>query len=125
MIEASLVRATLFLDANYEKIYLPATRILNHNAFMDMLKMRIEMKKNKILDFQLIKLEQSKNKIQEKYSKISQGIRTADIVGMLRNGTCYILLSQADKQASLDVVERLEKLGIKGKLIESHEIPQE
>ena len=41
MIEASLVRAALFLDANYEKMYLPSTRILNHDAFIDMLKGRL------------------------------------------------------------------------------------
>ena len=117
MIEASLVRATLFMDANYEKMYLPSTRILNHDAFMDMLKVRLEMRKNKISDFQVIMLQELGNDIQKNYSEISEGIRTVDVVGMLRNGTCYILLSQADKQASLDVLARLEKLGVKGKLI--------
>jgi UDP-glucose 4-epimerase len=125
MIEASLVRATLFMDANYEKMYLPSTRILNHDAFMDMLKVRLEMRKNKISDFQVIMLQELGNDIQKNYSEISEGIRTVDVVGMLRNGTCYILLSQADKQASLDVLARLEKLGVKGKLIESNEIPLE
>lgn len=125
MIEASLVRATLFLDANYERMYLPSTRILNHDAFKDMLKVRLEMKKNKILSFQVIKLEESESDVRKKYPKISVVIRTADIIGMLRNGTCYILLSQADKQTSLDVVERLEKLGVKGCLVETNEIPLE
>jgi len=125
LIQASLVRATLFLGANYEKTYLHSTKILNHNAFMDTLKVRLEMKKNKIYDFQLMRLEQSENDIQEKYLQISEGIRTVDIVGMHRNGTCYILLSQADKQTSLEVVERLEKLDIRGKLIESCEIQLE
>jgi UDP-glucose 4-epimerase len=125
MIEASLVRATLFLDANYERMYLPSTRILNQDAFMDMLKVRLEMKKNKILNFQVIKLEESESDVRKKYPKISVVIRTADIIGMLRNGTCYILLSQGDKQTSLDVIERLEKLGVKGCLVETNEIPLE
>ena len=86
MIEASLVRATLFLDANYERMYLPSTRILNHDAFMDMLKVRIEMRKNKISDFQVIMLQESGINIQKNYPKISEGIRTVDIAGMLRNG---------------------------------------
>jgi nucleoside-diphosphate-sugar epimerase len=125
MIEASLVRATLFLDANYERMYLPSTRILNHDAFMDMLKVRLEMRKNKISDFQVIMLQEFGNNIQKKYRKISEGIRTVDITGMLRNGACYILLSQADTKASLEVLERLDKLGVKGKLIETNEIPLE
>lgn len=123
MIEASLVRATSFLDANYEKMYLPATRILNHDAFLDILKVRLEMKKNKVSDFQLIMLEVSESDIRNLYPKISAGIRSADVVGLLRNGACYILLSQSDRQASLDVVGRLGKLGIPGKLIEASEVP--
>jgi hypothetical protein len=83
------------------------------------------MKKNKILNFQVIKLEESESDVRKKYPKISVVIRTADIIGMLRNGTCYILLSQGDKQTSLDVVERLEKLGVKGCLVETNEIPLE
>ncbi len=122
MIEASLVRATLFLDANYERMYLPSTRIMNHDAFIDMLKMRLEMKKNKVSDFQLIALQESEVSVQQKYPKISIGIRSADVVGMLRNGTSYILLSQANKHASEEVVERLEKLGVQCKLIESSEV---
>ncbi len=35
LIQASLVRAAMFSNANYEKMHLPATRILNHHAFMD------------------------------------------------------------------------------------------
>lgn len=125
MIEASLARATLFLEANYERVYLPSTRILNHDAFIEMFKMRLEMKKSKVLDFQLVELEQSKSNVQERYLQIAKGIRAVDIVGMLRSGACYILLSQADIQSSLNVVERLEKLGVKGKLVESHNIPLE
>lgn len=125
MIEASLVRATLFLDANYERMYLPSTRILNHDAFIDMLKVRLEMRKNKISDFQLIALQESEADIQKKYPKISIGIRSADVVGMLRNGDSYILLSQADKQASQEVVDRLGKLGVQSKLIEASEVSLE
>ena len=84
-----------------------------------------KMKKNKISDFQVIMLQESEVDVQKKYSKISLGIRSADVVGMLKNGISYILLSQADKQASLEVVERLDKLGVKGKLIEAYEISLE
>lgn len=123
LIQASLVRAALFLNANYEKIYVPSTRILKAEAFTETLKVRHEMKDNKVLDYQLVMLEPSENGIQERYSRISQGIRTTDLVGMDRNGSYYILLSQSNKKVSQEVVDRLEKLGIKGKLIESNEIP--
>lgn len=122
MIEASLVRATFFMDANYEKTYLPSTRMLNHDAFLDTLKIRIEMKKNKVSDFQLVLLETNGLDIAKLYAKVSDGIRAADIVGVLRNGNCYILLSQSDKQSSLDVLDRIQHLGITGRLIDADEI---
>lgn len=122
LIEASLVRATLFLDANFSKVYLPSTRILNRDAFLDLLKIRVKLKKNGVSDFQLIKLMGDVNSIQEKYAEISMGIRSVDIVGTLGNGTCCILLSQADTQASLDVLSRLDKMGVKGDLLEVGEI---
>lgn len=123
MIEASLVRATSFLDANYEKVYLPSTRILNHDAFLDILKVRIEMKRNKVSDFQLVLLENNGADVISMYPVVSEGIRGADIVGVLRDGNCYILLSQSDSQSSLEVLERIKRLGINGKLIDSNEIP--
>lgn len=123
MIQASLVRATSFLDANYEKIYLPNTRILNHDAFIDILKVRLEMRKNKISDFQIIELQEPQASITKIYPKISAGIRTADVVGLLSNGKCYVLLSQADKGSSLDVIERLNQSGVRANLIEANEVP--
>ena len=123
LIQASLVRAALFLNANQEKIYVPSTRILKADAFQETLKVRREMKDNKVSDYQLMKLEPTENGIQERYSRLSEGIRTTDIVGMDRNGACYVLLSQSNRQASQEVVDRLEKLGIKGNLIDSNELP--
>ena len=102
--------------------YLPSTRILNRDAFLDLLKIRVQLKKNGVSDFQLIKLMGDINSIQEKYAAISTGIRSVDIVGMFGDGTCCILLSQADKQASLDVLTRLNKMGVEGDLVEVGEI---
>lgn len=122
LIEASLLRATMFLDANYSKTYLPSTRILNREAFLELLKVRLDMKKNGVSDFQLLRLYEDVAGVQENYAKISMGIRSVDILGVLDGGKCYILLSQADGQASLDVLSRLKKLGIEADIIETQEI---
>ena len=121
LIQASLVRASLFLDANYEKTYLPSTRILNHSAFMDVLGIRAEMKKNKISDYGLIVVDITENDVQEIYSKISQGIRPADVIGQRNDGNYYILLPQANKLTTNNVIDRLDNLGIKGRLIETNQ----
>ena len=123
LVQASLVRAALFLDANYEKIYLPSTRILNHASFKDALKIRIEMKKNKIADYQMVLVDKTENNIRDIYPRISEGIRTADLIGLWNDGNYYILLSQANESASEDVIERLKKLDINGRFVEINTIP--
>ena len=122
LIQASIVRATKLMDANYEKTFIPSTRILNPDAFMEILKTRVEMKKNGVSEYQLIMVEKMAVDFRELYSKMSEGIRAADIVGMQRDGNCCVLLSQADRSAANDVIARFEKLGLKSKLLDSHEI---
>jgi len=122
LIQASLVRATKLMDANYEKTFIPSTRILNPDAFMEILKTRIEMKRNGVSEYQLIVVEKTTVDFRELYSKMSEGIRAADIVGMQRDGNCCVLLSQADKLAANDVIARFEKLGLKSKLVDSHDL---
>ncbi len=123
LVQASLVRAALFLDANYEKIYVPSTKILNHASFRDALKIRAEMKKNKIADYQLVIVDKTENNIREIYPKISEGIRAADLIGLWNDGNYYILLAQANESSSEDVIERLRKLNINGRLVEINKIP--
>lgn len=122
LIQASIVRATKLMDANYEKTFIPSTRILNPDAFMEILKTRVEMKKNGVSEYQLIVVEKMAIDFRELYSKMSEGIRAADIVGMQRDGNCCVLLSQADRSAANDVIARFEKLGLKSKLVDSHEV---
>jgi hypothetical protein len=53
---------------------------------------------------------------------VNQVIRATDIVGMQRDGNCYILLSQADKLAANDVIVRFNKFGLKVKFVDGHKI---
>ncbi len=122
LIQASLVRAAKFLDANFEKMYIPSTRILNPDAFREIVRTRAEMKKNKIADYQLIMLERCALNIQQLDLKVNEVIRATDIVGMQRDGNYYILLSQADKLAANDVIVRFKKNGLKVKFVNGHKI---
>jgi UDP-glucose 4-epimerase len=122
LIEASLVRAALFSNANYERMHLPTTRILNHQAFKDALKIRVEMKKNRISDFQLVMLKSPNRSMQEIYPSIYEEIRNRDVIGMGNDGVYYILLSQADKVAAQDIVERLNKFGVQSSIVDTSQV---
>ena len=121
LIQASLVRASLFMNANLDKMYLPSTRVLNPAAFLEAVRIRTEMKKNRITDFQLLKVELSGKSYQDIYSLISDKIRVNDIIGSHEDGNCYILLSQADKRSVSEIIKRLGDLEGKSKLIDAKE----
>lgn len=120
LIQASLVRATQFSNANHERMYLPTTRIMNHQAFTDELKIRMEMKKNRISDFQLITAS-SNHHSQDIYPCISEEIRTTDMIGMGNDGDYYVLLSQADKLAAQAIMERLARRGVQSRLMDANQ----
>ena len=122
LIQASLVRASMFINANLDKMYLPSTRILNPTAFQEAIRIRTEMKKNRIADFQLLKLELSGYSHKDLYSMVSNKIRANDIIGSDTTGNFYILLSQADKRMINDIIERLGNLPGKRTLIDVKDI---
>jgi len=121
LIQDALVRATAFMDLNYEKMYVPATKILTPEAFMDVLRVRADMKKSKVTDYQLLKVVIDDQDLSSVYTKISEGIRSADVVGILNDGFCYVLLTQADQSAAQHIIERLEVLGIQSNMINASE----
>jgi hypothetical protein len=103
-------------------MHLPTTRILNHQAFKDALKIRVEMKKNRISDFQLVMIISPNRSMEEIYLSIYEEIRNRDVIGMGNDGDYYILLSQADKVAAQDIVERLNKFGFQSRIVDTSQV---
>jgi hypothetical protein len=121
LVQASLVRAAKFLDANYQRMYIPATRILKPEAFNEVLRARAEMNKNQIAVDQLIRVDRGNISFEDLYLTLSEGIRVGDAVGLQADDNCYILLCQADKLAARQVVARLEKLGLHSRVLDDRE----
>ena len=107
LIQASLVRASMFLSANLDKMFLPSTRVLNPEAFLEAVRIKEEMRRNKISDFQLIKIQLKGKSYQDIYTQISSKVRATDNIGAHKDGNCYLLLSQADKGSVNDILNRL------------------
>jgi UDP-glucose 4-epimerase len=122
LVQDSLVRATTFLNANYEKMYLPATNILTFEAFVDTLRVRENEKKRKIAEYQLLRLNKDDFELQEFSSKISQGIRAVDIMGIWSDGSLLVLLSQADAKSTGDIESRLKSMGVISERVNGNEL---
>lgn len=122
LVQDSLVRATTFLNANYEKMYLPSTNILTFEAFVDTLRVRENETKRKIAEYQLLRVYKDDMKIQDFSSKVAKGIRTVDIMGMWSDGSLMLLLSQADANSTGDIESRLKSLGVMSERIDGKEL---
>lgn len=116
LFQASLVRASLFLNANIENMFLPSTRILQPEAFYKALQIKEEMRRNKISDYQLIRIHCSGKSFEDLDAQIANKIREADKIGIDEDEKCYIILSQADPATESRIIERL------GGYIEKYEL---
>lgn len=118
LVQSSINRAALFLDANIEKTYLPYTRILKPEPFKKVIQSKSNMKKAKIGDYMLVKVcvEKANSSLDDYvklYNLVSRDIRAEDYVGVLEDGNCYVLFSQADHSNSRKIYLRLEQHGIR------------
>lgn len=125
LIQDALVRASLFREANIEKMYLPETNILTLEAFTEAFKIKAEMKKNKISDYQLLQIEKGHQSPVEIDKNLSKSLRSADLVGLGEDNNYYVLLNQADPTAVEAIIQRLEKSGVTSNIVESQEFYQQ
>ncbi|MEA3350797.1 MAG: NAD-dependent epimerase/dehydratase family protein [Chloroflexota bacterium] len=117
LVQTSLVRATLYLESNIDRMYIHATNILESEAFLEVLEIKRRMKRSKVSDYQLLKVERGSKDIIGFSNDITKGIRSVDFIGST-DGKYYILLSQVDKVSIDVVVNRLRGYGIEGELVE-------
>ena len=122
LIQASLVRAANFANLNAENLYVPMTRILKPNAFQNALKIRMDMKKNKISDYQILSINFNNRDLKDLYQDMSENIRANDLIGSDYGGNYYVVLSQADKESINEIAERFRRLHIETELVEDEEI---
>jgi len=117
LIQSSLVRASLFLESNVDKVYIAGTNILESEPFSDILDIKKKMRKSQVSDYQLIKVEPNEKNIIDLSLDISKGIRTTDFIGII-NGDYFVLLSQSDAKNANIIIARLNKLGIVSELVD-------
>jgi UDP-glucose 4-epimerase len=133
LMQASMNRAILFMNANIEASFMPSTRILRPVPFMKILRFQNKIAKQKMGEHLLVKLRPGGREARPQdwaglYASISSVIRAVDYVGVLEDGSCYILFTQADASNAIHIYRRLEALGIGIELVEDsfeHLLPAE
>ena len=124
LVESSLVRAANFRNAQIEKLFLPATRIMKPDPFKVSLSIRKKMRRNKVAEFLILRIEKGEESWQELYERLSKGIRAEDVIGLLNENDlfCYVLLINASIENIGIIQDRLKDLGVNSKFIKELEI---
>jgi UDP-glucose 4-epimerase len=112
LIQASIVRATLFASANTSSIYYPDTKILKPQAFRDALKIKIQMKNNQISDHQILRFNVNGKSVEDLYASLVDKVRSEDLISLDPQDNCYIVLSQVNQESIGDIVKRFDLLDV-------------
>lgn len=115
MVQNTITRSDMYLDALSDKRYLPGTDILTRDAFAEEVKTRQEISRRAYGESSLIrvqsagpveKLEEKKGEL-ERYSGIlSKSLRETDSFGVGEDGYLYILLTNSNGVEAETVIRR-------------------
>jgi hypothetical protein len=112
LIESALLRAQLYHERFSDEFYLPGTRILKKEAFLDILRVRSQMEEVAISEYALLSVETTPATMRDTALMMQRYLRESDIVGEGENGKIYIILSQAKEEHIPFVLDRLRKGGL-------------
>ncbi len=117
LITNALKRAYFFEASLKDKRYLPNSRILTSYTFEKILR---EIRNNKAelgMSYTLLKVKREDKPLEEISSASIRVIRDNDYLGISKDGSIYILLSNTTNNYAGLVLERLKKAGIAASLI--------
>jgi len=112
LIQSSIHRAIVFLNANQDKLYLPGTHIFQAEPFKRILRVRNMMKKQKTGSYLLATVTTTGHSRRKPdwaslEDSLSGVIRSVDDVGLLDDGNLYVIFAQADESHARNLNDRL------------------
>lgn len=98
LVQMSLLRAFDYNQAIYEKQYIEHTRIMNFEAFAEVLGNYAALSEKKVSAHILLEVDMKGRGFEEMDALLAKKVRTNDIIGDLGNGKLGLLLSQATEK---------------------------
>lgn len=128
MVQNTITRSDMYLDALSDKRYLPGTDILTRDAFAEEVKTRQEISRRAYGESSLIrvqsagpveKLEENKGELERYNGILSKSLRETDSFGVGEDGYLYILLTNSNGAEAETVIRRFAAQGVICNLKES------
>lgn len=112
LVEMSLIRAYEYNQAAYSQQYLSGTRILNSREFEKAYESFRKMADRKVFSYIQLEIDCREHTLDEVDDMIERRIRANDILGITKDGSLRLLLSQATEDDLSFILPRFEELDI-------------
>ena len=111
LIQNAMLRAKKYLDVLRNQRYLPDSKILNEDAFRQLIAAFLHARDEQLTVCALLKVNNVTLQDLNGIKGLERNLRQSDYLGVLR-GNIYILLSNTDEINAQSVINRLQKNGI-------------
>ncbi|MEG2185973.1 MAG: hypothetical protein RR085_01530 [Clostridia bacterium] len=122
--QSALVRASHFYNALSGDLYIEDTRIMASDVFEETLQTYRDMQEKRAMEYLLLRIERGSLSIRELDEKMQRNhcIRTTDLIGLTKDGTCYALLLQSTEQSYPLIQRRFAAAKIECSLVKEGEL---
>ena len=116
LIQNAVVRANRYLEALHEHRYLEHSKILEKDAFTQLVAAFFEAKRNGLTECSLVRIVCSSEDYKKAGEILEQKLRQTDYIGIL-DGGLHVLLSNTDEENAKGVILRFGEEGLKSILV--------
>lgn len=116
LIQNSVVRARRYLEALKEQRYLEGTNTMNKEAFTPLVNAFLDARNRGLTECVLLEILTGKENYKQADRVLGENMRQTDYLGILEDGSLYVLLANTDEEKSEGVAERFHAAGYKTRL---------
>ena len=116
LIQNAVVRANRYLEALHEHRYLENSKILEKDAFTQLVAAFFEAKRNGLTECSLVRIVCSSEDYKKAGEILEKKLRQTDYIGIL-DGGLHVLLSNTDEENAKGVILRFGEEGLKSILV--------
>lgn len=118
LIRNAVIRSNKYLEALQEKRFIPDTNIMSAEAFRETLINYQQAETEGLAECVVLKVLVSAEYYREAGLRLMETLRDSDILGVLEDGSLYIILANTKKEEAIYAMKRIEGVGIGTEYVE-------
>lgn len=112
LVKMALIHALEKAKHLNEEMYIPGSRIVRAEYFGKIVAIKEEMAAKGVSEYILVKINADKQNLVQIGNKLSNMIRSTDLIGLDNDGQMYVCFSQAGKENIEIIINRLKASGL-------------